>query len=96
MDYEADAAGSFFYWDDFDFYRKKIHVYTTALFGGMGMKKPGRDIESYYVSDEMPIPVTIVYSYEDGILRTETDTFIVYCKRRDAIELPWFLTALSK
>jgi hypothetical protein len=95
MNYKAYTPDSFYYWDDFDFSQKRIHVYTTALFGGLGMKKPGRATKQYGISDEMAIPVTIVYSYEDGILRTETDTFTVQCRKRDAIELPWFLVALS-
>jgi hypothetical protein len=82
-----------FYW--YWFVLDRTMIPTTALFGGLGMKKPGRDIKRYGLSDEMPIPVTIVYSYEDGILRTETDTFTVQCRKRDAIELPWFLVALS-
>jgi hypothetical protein len=95
MNYEAYTASSFFYWDKFAFHRRKIHVYTTTLFGELGMKKPNSNTKQYGLSDEMPIPVTIVYSYEDGILRTETDTFTIQCKKRDIIELPWFLVALS-
>jgi hypothetical protein len=97
MEYSVDFKGSYFYRDAFGgFYEdKKIHIHTTSLFGGIGLKKPKWDTEKYAVTDEMPIPVTIVYSYEDGITWTETDTFTVYCNRRDAIELPWFLAALS-
>jgi hypothetical protein len=97
MGYNVDYKGSGFYWDNpSNFYKQRIHVYTTSLFRGLGLKKPKWKTEKYDIVDEMPIPVTIVYSYEDGIVRTETDTFTVYSKRRDAIELPWFIAALSR
>jgi hypothetical protein len=97
MEYRIDYKGSYFYRDAFgSFYDRRIHIHTTALFGGMGLKKPKWNTERYVITDKMLIPVTIVYSYEDGILRTETDMFTVQCRRRDAIELPWFIAMLSR